>query len=96
VWRRRSSGGPFYRRPGRGKGGETASADELAMMVVMAQTATGRLGQAGGGGVKGRLGHSERGHMAPTELVSALMARRWGGRWSAVNAPVKTWARREV
>jgi hypothetical protein len=84
VWRRRSSGGPFYRRPGRGKGGETASADELAMMVVMAQTATGRLG------------HSERGHMAPTELVSALMARRWGGRWSAVNAPVKTWARREV
>jgi hypothetical protein len=27
-----------------------ASADELAMMVVMAQTATGRLGQAGGGG----------------------------------------------
>jgi hypothetical protein len=84
VWRRRSSGGPFYRRPGRGKGGGTASADELAMMVVMAQTATGRLGQA------------ERGHMAPTELVSALMARRWGGRWSAVNAPVKTWARREV
>jgi hypothetical protein len=27
-----------------------ASADELAMMVVMAQTATGRLGQAGGEG----------------------------------------------
>jgi hypothetical protein len=51
--------------------------------------ATGRLGQAG---VKGRLGHSERGRMVPTELVSALMARRWGGRWPAVNAPV-AWSR---
>jgi hypothetical protein len=25
VWRRRSSGGPFYRRPGGGKGGGTAT-----------------------------------------------------------------------
>jgi hypothetical protein len=63
------------------------------MMVVMAQTVTGRLEQAG---VKGRLGHSERERMAPTELVSALMARRRGRRWSTANAPVKTWARREV
>jgi hypothetical protein len=25
VWRKRSSGGPFYRRPGGGKGGGTAT-----------------------------------------------------------------------
>jgi hypothetical protein len=44
----------------------------------------------------GRLGHSEWGHMVPTELVSALMARRWGGWWPAVNAPVAwSWARGE-
>jgi hypothetical protein len=30
-------------------------------------------------GLKGRLGHSERGRMVPTELVSALMARRRDG-----------------
>jgi hypothetical protein len=42
-------------------------------------------------GVKGRLGHSERGRMVPTKLVSALMARRRGWRWSAANAPVKSW-----
>jgi hypothetical protein len=48
VWRRRSSGGPFYRRPGRGEEGGTTNADELAMMAVMAQTAMGWLGQAGG------------------------------------------------
>jgi hypothetical protein len=36
----RGSGGPFYRRPG-GKEGGTTSADELAMMAVMEQTATG-------------------------------------------------------
>jgi hypothetical protein len=46
--------------------------------------------------VKGWLGHSEQGRMVPTELVSALMARRRGGQWSAANAPVNTWARREV
>jgi hypothetical protein len=63
------------------------------MMVVMAQTATGWFGQAGGG-VKGRLRHSERGRMAPTGLVSALMASRRGGLWSVANTPVKTWARR--
>jgi hypothetical protein len=45
-----------------------------------------------GGGVRGRLGHSERGRMVPTELVSVLMARRRGGRWSAANALVKSWA----
>jgi hypothetical protein len=44
--------------------------------------------------VKGRLGHNERECMAPTELVSALMARRRGGQWSAANALVKTWAGR--
>jgi hypothetical protein len=60
VWRRQSSGGPFYRRPGGGGGGRRdGNADELAMMAVMAQTATGWLGQAGG--VRGRLEHSERG-----------------------------------
>jgi hypothetical protein len=87
-------GDPFYRRPGRGKGGGVASADELAMTVVMAQTGDGtaRAGGAGGGGVKGRLGHSERGRMVPTELVSVLMATGWGGQWPAVNAPV-AWSR---
>jgi hypothetical protein len=59
VWGRRSSGGPFYRLLGRGKGGGAASADELAMMVVMAQTGDGTARV--GGGVKRRLGHSERG-----------------------------------
>jgi hypothetical protein len=87
VWGRRSSGGPFYRRPGIRKVGGVASADELSMIVVMAQTGDGTT-RAGGVGVKGWLGHNERGRMVPTELVSALMARRWGGRWSAVNAPV--------
>jgi hypothetical protein len=43
-------------------------------------------------GVRGRLGHSARGRMAPTELVSALMARGWGGWWTAVNALV-AWSR---
>jgi hypothetical protein len=74
----------------RGKGGGVASADELAMTVVMAQTGDGTT--RAGGGVKGRLGHSERGRMVPTELVRALMARRWGRRWSVVNAPV-AWSR---
>jgi hypothetical protein len=92
VWGRWSLGGPFYRRPGRGKGGGAASTGELA---VMAQNGDGTA-RAGGGGVRGRLGHSERGRMVPTELVSALMARRRGGRWSAVNAPVKSWAGRGV
>jgi hypothetical protein len=68
-----------------------ASADELAMTVVMAQTGDGTARAGGGGGVKGRLGHSERGRMVPTELVSALMARRRGRRWSEANAPVKSW-----
>jgi hypothetical protein len=94
VWGRRSSGGPFYRHPGRGKGGEAASADELAMTVVMAQTGDGTA--RAGRGVKGQLGHSEQGRMVPIELVSTLMARRRGGRWSAANAPVKTWAERGV
>jgi hypothetical protein len=39
---------PFIGARGGGKGGGTANADELAMMVVMAQMATGWLGQAGG------------------------------------------------
>jgi hypothetical protein len=80
----------FIGARGGGKGGGVASADELAMTVVMAQTGDGTA--RAGGGVKGRLGHSERGRMVPTELVSALMARRRGGRWSAANAPVKSWA----
>ena len=90
VWGKRSSGGPFYRRPRRGKGGGVTSTDELAMTVVMAQTGDGTA--RAGGGVKGRLEHSERGRMVPTELVSALMARRWGGRWPAANAPI-AWSR---
>jgi hypothetical protein len=87
VWGRRSSGGPFYRRPGRGKGGGAASTGELAVMVQ-----NGDEMAWAGGGVRGRLGHSERGRMVPTELVSVLMARRRGGRWSAANALVKSWA----
>ena len=63
-----------------------ASTGELAMTVVMAQSGDGTAWA--GGGVKGRLGHSVRGHMMPIELVSALMARRWGGRWPVVNALV--------
>jgi hypothetical protein len=51
--------------------------------------ATGQLEQAG---VKGRLGHSERGRMVPTELANTLMARRWGGRWPAANTSV-AWSR---
>jgi hypothetical protein len=90
VWGRRSSGGPFYRRPGREKVGGAASTGELAMTVVTAQNGNGTA--RAGGGVRGRLGHSARGRMVPTELVSALMARRWGRRWSAVNAPV-AWSR---
>jgi hypothetical protein len=43
----RGLGGPFYRRLGGGrKGGD----GEPAMMAVMEQTATGRLGQARGEG----------------------------------------------
>jgi hypothetical protein len=49
-------------------------------------------GRRGGGGVKGRLGHSVRGRMMPIKLVSALMARRWSRRWPAANAPV-AWSR---
>jgi hypothetical protein len=86
----RGSGQSFYRWPGRGKGGEVASTGELAMTVVMAQSGDGTA-QAGGG-VKGQLGHSVRGCMMPIELVSALMARRWGGQWPAANAPV-AWSR---
>jgi hypothetical protein len=67
-----------------------ASTGELAMTVVMAQNGDGTA--RAGEGVKGRLGHSERGRMVPTELVSALMPRRWGERWSTVNAPV-AWSR---
>jgi hypothetical protein len=73
-----------------GEGGGVVSTDELAMMVVMAQN--GDETTRTGGGVKGRLGHSERGRMVPTELVSTLMARRWGGRWPAANTPV-AWSR---
>jgi hypothetical protein len=47
-------GRSLFRRPGRwgggGEGRRDDNADELAMMAVMAQTATGWLGQAGGGG----------------------------------------------
>jgi hypothetical protein len=70
------------------------SVDELAMTVVMAQTGDGTA--RAGEGVNGWLGHSERGRMVLTELVSELMARRRGGRWSTVNAPVKSWAGRGV
>jgi hypothetical protein len=49
VWGRRSSGGPFYRRPGIRKVGGVASADELSMIVVMAQTGDGTT-RAGGVG----------------------------------------------
>jgi hypothetical protein len=41
---------PFIGARGGEKGGGTGDADELAMMAVMAQTATGWLGQAGGEG----------------------------------------------
>jgi hypothetical protein len=37
---------------------ETTSTDELAMMAGMALTPMRWLGQAGGGGVRGRLKHS--------------------------------------
>jgi hypothetical protein len=36
VWRRRGSGGSFYRRLGEGGVEETASTGELAMMAGMA------------------------------------------------------------
>jgi hypothetical protein len=50
VWRKRSSGGPFIgAREGEGREG-TASADELAMMAGMEQTAMRWLGQARGEG----------------------------------------------
>jgi hypothetical protein len=49
VWRRWSSGGPFIgAREGGGRRDDNA--DELAMLAVMAQTATGWLGQARGEG----------------------------------------------
>jgi hypothetical protein len=73
-----------------------ASADELAMTVVMVQTSDGTTRTGGGGGGQGRHGRSERGRMVPTELVSALMVRRRGRWWSAANAPVKSWAGRGV
>jgi hypothetical protein len=88
----RGSRRSFYRWPGRRKRGEVASTGELAMTVVMAQSGDGTTRAGGGGGVKGWLGHSERGRMMPIKLVSALKARRWGGRWPAVNAPV-AWSR---
>jgi hypothetical protein len=44
----RGSGQSFYRWLGRGKGGEVASTDELAMTVVMAQNGDGTA-RAGGG-----------------------------------------------
>jgi hypothetical protein len=85
----RGSGRSFYRWPGRGKGGGAASTDELAMTVVMAQNGDGTT-RAGEGTARAQCA----GRMAPTELVSALMARGWGRRWSAVNAPVAwSWAR---
>jgi hypothetical protein len=43
-----------------GEGSRDVNADKLTMMAVMAQTATGWLEQAGGG-VRGWLGHRERG-----------------------------------
>jgi hypothetical protein len=50
VWRKRSSGGPFIgAREREGREG-TASADELAMMAGMEQTAMRWLGQARGEG----------------------------------------------
>jgi hypothetical protein len=45
----RGSGRSFYRRPGRGKGGEVASTDELATAVMMAHRSDG-MAQAGGEG----------------------------------------------
>jgi hypothetical protein len=50
VWKKRSSGGLFIgAREGEGREG-TASADELAMMARMEQTATRWLGKARGEG----------------------------------------------
>jgi hypothetical protein len=43
-------GQSFYRRPGGGRKGGTASADELAMMAGMEQTAMRWLGQERGEG----------------------------------------------
>jgi hypothetical protein len=62
-----------------------ASTGELATAVIMAHSGDGT---AQAGGVKGRLGHSARGARHQTELVSALMARRRGGRWPAANASI--------
>jgi hypothetical protein len=58
----RGSGRSFYRRLGRGKGGEVASTGELATAVMMAHRGDGT---ARASGVKGRLGHSARGRMMP-------------------------------
>jgi hypothetical protein len=44
----RGSGRSFYRWPGRGKGGEVASTDELATAVMMAHSGD-RMARAGGG-----------------------------------------------
>jgi hypothetical protein len=43
----RGSGRSFHRRPGRGKGGEVASTDELATTVMMAHRSD-RTARAGG------------------------------------------------
>jgi hypothetical protein len=88
VWRKRSSGGPFIgAREGEGREG-TTSADELAMMAGMEQTATGWLGQARG---EGWLGYSG-GEVA--EAGARVNGEETGRRWSAANTPVKAWAER--
>jgi hypothetical protein len=56
-------GGPFYRRPGRGRGGEVASTGKLAPAAMMAHS--GGDGMARAGGVKGQLRHSARWRKAP-------------------------------
>jgi hypothetical protein len=74
----RGSGRSFYRWSGRGGG--RRSGEHRQAHHDGGDGANWRRDGSGRRGVKGWLGHSARGRMAPTELVSALMARRWGGR----------------
>jgi hypothetical protein len=72
VWRRRGSGGSFYRRSGEEGMEETASTGELAMMAGMVLTPMRWLGQAGGEGSAQAQWQGCRGGWR------ALMARRRG------------------
>jgi hypothetical protein len=66
----RGSGWSFYRWPGRGGGGRRNSEHRRAHHDG-GDDANLRRDGSGRRGVKGQLGHNARGHMAPTELVSA-------------------------